>query len=286
MRVVRSWWSNHRKNNRAVSFARGECSPPRRMAGFVHKSLELLQLSEDSRDDLEGCLVLLEQGASPNWRKPGDGSTPLIAAARSGCLGVVAALLDATGQPANVNLANRAGVTAIHAACELGRAKCVRALLKGGHTAAPSPNPTPNAAYSHARLPTRSQPARMPASPRTMVPHRSSPRSAAATPTLSACFWRREPTCEPPAPLGSRHCRWRSRADAPTWRACCMSGFRRKTRPSRHATAEAAAQPHTSPRPHARSRLSPEHAAMRRIAPPLRLRRPPGLVLAGRRCCS
>ena len=100
----------------------------------AHKSLELLQLSEDSRDDLEGCLVLLEQGASPNWRKPGDGSTPLVAAARSGCLGVVTALLDASGQPANVNLANRAGVTAIHAACELGHAKCVRALLAGEQT--------------------------------------------------------------------------------------------------------------------------------------------------------
>jgi ankyrin repeat protein len=49
--------------------------------------------------DVEACVFALECGVDPDYQHPEFGTTPLIAAAEAGQLGVVRALLDAGADP-------------------------------------------------------------------------------------------------------------------------------------------------------------------------------------------
>lgn len=95
-------------------------------AAELQLGTELYSVAADPRDDAASVRLLLAQGAEPNWRMPGVGSTPLIAAAGAGCHRVVAALLEAAS---DVNLSNRSGATAVYAACERGHRLCLKTLL-------------------------------------------------------------------------------------------------------------------------------------------------------------
>ena len=102
------------------------CPEPGMRAAELQLGTELYSVAADPRDDAASVRLLLAQGAEPNWRMPGVGSTPLIAAAGAGCHRVVAALLEAAS---DVNLSNRSGATAVYAACERGHRLCLKTLL-------------------------------------------------------------------------------------------------------------------------------------------------------------
>lgn len=74
--------------------------------------------------------MLLDAGFSANVRDPGDGSTPLMKAAKKGDLAVVDILLQYGADP---NLSNKKnGLTALHFATLGKHPECVRALLDAG----------------------------------------------------------------------------------------------------------------------------------------------------------
>ncbi|MGC8908241.1 MAG: ankyrin repeat domain-containing protein [Desulfomonilaceae bacterium] len=79
--------------------------------------------------DRKGLTALLEKGASPNAKRPGDEATLLILSAGCGHADVVRTLL---GKGADVNLPNRNGWTPLMAAVAKGHEGVVELLLEHG----------------------------------------------------------------------------------------------------------------------------------------------------------
>ena len=84
--------------------------------------------------DRDRAEELIDGGADVNWND-GQGWTPLMAAAMSGCANVVALILDRgaeyLGQP-EVNRKNCYGSTALHRAARYGRDEVVQELVDRG----------------------------------------------------------------------------------------------------------------------------------------------------------
>ncbi len=79
--------------------------------------------------DRKGLIGLLEKGANPHAKRPGDEATLLILSAGCGHTDVVRTLL---GKGADVNLSNRNGWTPLMAAVAKGHEDVVELLLEHG----------------------------------------------------------------------------------------------------------------------------------------------------------
>jgi len=79
--------------------------------------------------DRKGLTALLDKGADPNAKRPGDGATLLILSATCGHIEVVRSLLR---RGADVNLPNRNGWTPLMAAVAKGHEAVVELLLAHG----------------------------------------------------------------------------------------------------------------------------------------------------------